>query len=431
MTLQYLRLGAETPFVQSVQSEKYPYSVEFNPHAAATLKDAEILLTSAQMETLEKRVHLDPKPYNAATVDRFFRVRYKDESSQDLAITTWSHLSWSCKKIQYVSGTLAIGLTLLALIGPPFYIVVAAYVGAVASTCLFGWSLHRYHIAEKQLAVWRSPGEDFAQKRKDALELPLPQILKKKCYFHPTQPTGTLLGVEILSIFRREFKQFATPLLAKTCNTPEEQHRWVLAFFQNNPFGIKFFEDNPQLANEAGWKEVQKFEEQIDLMLKVMKHIEEAYVQDASKRLGAVKLKYETIQKAFVEKTRAYSEANRIPLLNANNYFQRVSKVLNTECLEPIHALYLRDKAKADFFGSLVYSQVRTLLEEANKGLLLDQAYTLDPTIFADPAKFVPGNFQQELDAMTANFPQNVIDKAKALAPQEPYQNFVTAAFQA
>jgi hypothetical protein len=55
------------------------------------------------------------------------------------------------------------------------------------------------------------------------------------------------------------------------------------------------------------------------------------------------------------------------------------------------------------------------------------QAYTLE--VIRDPATFVPGNYQQELDAITANFPQKVIDKAKAIAPQERYQNFVAAAF--
>jgi hypothetical protein len=165
-------------------------------------------------------------------------------------------------------------------------------------------------------------------------------------------------------------------------------------------------------------------------LVKVMKHIEESYVAEFPKRKEAVKQKHEAIQKAFVEKTQAYTKSKKIPFLNANNYFQRVLKVLKAECLDPILAIHERDCEKVNSFGSLVYPQVKALLEEANKGLLLDQKdYKLDPTTFADPAKFVPGNFQQDLDAVTEKFPQNVITKAKEIDSNPLYQRFVDVAF--
>lgn len=428
-TLQFLRLGAATPFVQGVQSEKYPYSVSLNPHTTPTLKEAEILLTSAHVESLQERVQLDPKKPTEAIVDKFFRVRYKAEAPRNLAVKTWSRLFWNCKKIQYVSGIFAIGLTLLALQGPPVYIVIASYVGAVASTCLFGWSLHRYRIAEKQLAVWRSPGEHFAQKRKAALELPLHEMSKKKCHFHPAQPTGTLLGVEIFSVFRRDFKQFATPLLDRTCNTPAEQHQWVLDFFKGNPFGITFFVDNPHLSDEPGWKKVLMFQEQFNKLTELLKSLEKSYVAQFNTNQDAAKQKYEAIQKSVLDKAKAFCEGQKMVPLRVQLFHSRILSILDEECLSKIHALSKRHKGQADYPCSIVFPQVRALLEEAQKGLLEDQPYTLDATAFADEGKFIPKNIQEELDAITANYPQNVIDKAKAVDSVPLYHQFIDAAF--
>jgi len=300
-------------------------------------------------------------------------------------------------------------------------------VGAVASACLFGWSLHRYHLAETQLAVWQKPGEDFAQKRKAALELPLPQIMEKKCHFHFGQ--GTLLDVEILSIFRTDFKQFATPLLARKCDTPEAQHRWVLEFLRNNPFIVKFFEKNPELAGIPKWGDVQKFQEQFDLIVKIMEHLEKGYAAETAfkKREEGAKQPYDSIWKNFNEKVKE----QKMPFLQKQNYYKRVSKILKEECLDPIHELYKQDHSRTSYYGSLIYPQVRAFLEEANKGLLLDQDYKLDAATFANPAKFVPADMQQEINALVAKFPQNVIEKAKVIAPEEAYQDFIAAAFKA
>jgi hypothetical protein len=359
-----------------------------------------------------------------AIVDKFFRVRYKNDDPQALAVKTWSHLLWNCKKIQFVLGIFAIGLTLLALQGPPFYVVVALYVGAVASTCLFGWSLHRYHIAEKELALWQRPGEDFATKRRAALELSLQEMIQKKCHFRYDQPTGTLLGVEILLVFRRDLQQFATPLLARACDTPEQQHQWVLDFFKGNPFGMRFFKDNLPLANEAGWKDIQKFQEQIDQLVTLINTLEKSYVAQCHTNQSAAKEKADAIEQCFSEKGDVFCKKQKFFALKADLFHARVLKILKTECLDPIRALEQKEKEKGDFFGSLVYHQIRALLVEARKGLLEDQPYTLDQTVFTDLEKFVSGNFEQELDAITAPYPQNVIVKAKANAPKEARQEY-------
>ncbi|HEX2580307.1 MAG TPA: hypothetical protein VHK67_07895 [Rhabdochlamydiaceae bacterium] len=423
---QYLRMGKETFFIQGIKSGSYPYSVILDRDKTATLEDAGILLTSAQMESLEQRVQLIPQT-KVALVDKFFKVWCKTEAPQALAVKTWSYLLSSCKKIQYASGMVGIGLIVLILQKPPLYVIVGAYVGVVALACLFGWSLHKYHLAEKELAVWQSPGEDFAKKRKAALELPLPQIIQKKCHFHDGE--GMLLGVEILSIFRRDFKEFATPLLARECKTPQEQHRWVSEFWQNAPLVVKFFEENPGLLEDKRWKDVQKFQEQFDLFVKVLEYLKTGYVADFSRRIEAPKQKYEAIQKAFAEKSLAHFKDKKTPALQSNLYAQRVSKILEEECLGPIYALHLKDKSKVENFGSLVYPQLRMFLEEANKGLLLDQPYMLDTDAFKDPTKFVPADLQNEVDALVSKFPQNVIDKAKAVASQPAYHDFIAAVF--
>jgi hypothetical protein len=331
--------------------------------------------------------------------------------------------------VGYGSGIVAVGLTLIALQGAPVYIIVALYVSTVAFTCLAGWSLHRYHVADKQLAVWQRPGEDFAQKRKAALELQLPEMIQKKCHFHPDQPTGTLLGVEMFSVFRREFKQFATPLLERKCDTPAQQHQWVLDFSKGIPFAIKFFEGNPHLASERGWEDVQKFQKQFDQLLELMKILKESYVPQFNKNLEVVEEKYKAIQKSFSEKAQAFCDRQKLVPLRAQLYHKRVSDILKKECLDNIYAIYTRHKGQAEYPCSTVYPQVRALLEEAQKGLLADQPYTLDETAFADAGKLLPKDFQEELNAVTASYPQNVITKAKEIDSVPLYHQFVEAAF--
>ncbi len=424
----FFRFGSDTPFVQGIKSEKYPYSVSLNSAVTLpTLKEAEILLTSAHMNSLKDRVQVN---FDAEIVDTFFRVELNEKAPRNLALKSWSDLQWKFKVIGFGSGVVAVGLTLIALQGAPVYIIVALYTGTVASTCLVGWSLHRYHVADKELALWRSPGEDFAKRRKAALELSLQEMIQNKCHFCPEQKTGTLFAVEILSVFRRGFKQFATPLLDRKCDTSEQQHVWMSDFFKGNPFGIKFFEENLHLASERGWEDVLKFQNQIEQLLKVRKHIEEVYVADFAKREDAAKQKYEAIEKAFNEKTSAYFKANKeIPFLKANNYYQKVLKVLKTECLDPIRTLYLRDHEKVHSFDSLVYLQVRAMLEEAQKGFIEEQPYQPDETAFADAGKFIPKNFLEELDAITALYSQKVITKAKEINSLPIYQQFIDAAF--
>ncbi len=429
-TAAFFRSGLEAPFVQGVKSDKYSYSVRPNLDVTPpTLNDAEIRLTSSQVESLKDRVQVDPKKPEIEIVDKFFRLEFNNKPPRKLALECWGDLQRKCKVIGFGSGFVAVSLTLIALRGAPIYVIVALYVGTVASTCLAGWSLHRYHLADKQLAFWQSPGEDFAQKRKTALGLPLHEMIQKKCHFHPEQLTGTLFAIEILSVFRRDFKHFATPLLDRKCDTPALQHQWVLDFFKGNPFAIKFFADNPHLSNESGWDNVQKFQIQIDQLIALMTALEKSCEAQSNTNQEAAKNKYDTLQKGVLDKGNAFCERQQLAELRAQLYFFRVLPILNEECLSKIHALYLRDNAKANSFGSLVYPQVRALLEEANKGLLQDQAYTLDATVFADPAKYVTGNFQEELDAITVNFPKNVIDKAKAIDSLPMYHQFIDAAF--
>ncbi len=429
-TAAFFRFGSETFFVQGVKSAKYPYTVKPNPDEAAPTPDnADLLFTSSQMDSLKDRVTVNSKTPNVEIVDKFFRLEFKDKERRELALKTWGDLQWKCKAIGFGSGFVAVSLTLIAWHGPPAYIIVALYVGIVASTCLAGWSLHRYHVADKELTVWQRPGEDFAQKRKAALGLSLQEMIQEKCHFHPKQPTGMLFAVEILSVFKRDFKQFATPLLARKCDTPALQHQWVLDFFKGNPFVIKFFEGNPHLAKEAEWKDVQKFQTQFDLLSKFMKTLKESYAAQFDTNQKAAQEKQDSIKKNFEDKTKAFFEGQKLVYLRAQLYRSRVAPILNEECFSKINALYLRHKEQADYACSVIYLQVRTLLEAAQKALLEEQPYTLDEAAFADPAKFIPKNFQEELDAITASYQQNVITRAKAIDPLPLYHRFVDAAF--
>lgn len=429
-TAAFFRLGAEAPFVQGVKFENYPYSVSLNCTVTPpTLTDAEILLTSAHMNFLKDRVQVDSTNSNIEIVDNFFKVACNENAPRNLALKTWGDLQWRTRVIGFGSGGIAGGLALIALKGAPVYIVVALFTGIVAFLCLVGGSWHRYHIADNELTMWKSPGEDFALKRKAALEFPLQQMIQKKCHFCPKQLTGTLLGVEMLSVFRRDFKKFATTFLARTCDTPEQQHKWVSEFLEGNLVALTFFEEN-SLANEWGWENVLKFQNQISQLRVLINTLQEEHVGQFNKNKDAAKQKSNDTKKNVSEKAKAFSERNKILPLRAQLYLSRVSKIMKTEYLDKIHELSLREKAKADFCYSLVYSQVRALLEEAQKGLLEDKPYVPDEKAFKDPSQFVLGNFQEELDAICAPYPQNVIEKSKAIDKAVPlFHQFVDAAF--
>jgi hypothetical protein len=327
-----------------------------------------------------------------------------------------------------LSGVASVGLILLSLQDLPKDIVVSLYVSAVAALCFAGWSLQKYHAAGKELAIWQSPGEDFAQRRTASLALPLDQISLKKCHYHHEQTGGALLGVEMLFVFKRDFKRFVQPLLAKKCDTDEQKQQWVKDFFKSNPLMIKFFVDNPHLIEEAGWDQVETFQQQFDLLMKLEKQVIEKFKADQE----IAKQKHGVIKKTFQDKVPVVCGEQKITKLFAQYYFGMVMPVLQEECLTKIHNAYLEHSKHLDSFYAEVYTQIRPWLEDANKVLIEGKPSTFDANGFADPEKFLPNDFQEKLNAIIADFPKNVIDKAKLTAPDEAeYGAFVDAVFTA
>ncbi len=426
LTLQFFSQGSTSPGIEEYLSSKNPYSVTRNNKDAPTALNVETFLTNVQKEPLQNRVHTDARTPNVTVVDKLFDVTVKAEAPRDKAIKIWDELRSGSKTIGILSGVAAAGLILLSLQDLPADIVVSLYVSAVAALCFAGWSLKKYNEAGKELAIWQSPGEDFAQKRKAASELPLGQISLKKChYHHEKQAEGTLLGIEMLFIFKRSFERFAEQFLARKCDTPEQKQRWVMDFFKANPLVIRFFVDNPHLIEEAGWNDVQTFQQQFDQLLK----LDELVLEQFEKDQDTAKQKHAGILKAFKEKAPVVCSTQNIRKLSAQHYFGRVMSALQEECLTKIHEANKEHRKHLEVFYSEVYLQVRPWFEHSYK-VLKGEVSAFDANGFAEPAKFLPKDFQQKLDAVTANFPQNVIAKAKEKDPDNAqYCAFVDAVF--
>jgi hypothetical protein len=433
LTLQFFSQGFDHPDIEKQLSSKYPYSVTRNAKEAPTAQNVEAFLTEVQKEPLQKRVQINPNTPKVAVVDGLFQVKLKSSAVRIKAVDVWSELRSGSRTIGILSGVAVVGLILLSLQDLPIDIVVSLYVSAVASCCFAGWSLQKYRQAEKELAVWERPGEDFAQKRKGDLGLPLHQISQKQCHYHSVKQedgsflaAGSLFGVEILFIFKREFESFAKPLLEAKCDTPEQKKQWVTHFFKANPLAIKFFVDNPHLKeDEAGWNTVEVFQKQFDQLMKLKEDVEKIFKTDHE----TAKQKHDEILKAFEVRAQEVITDQKITPLFGDYYLGKVRPVLKKECLDKISPVYEEHSKQQEALYPEVYLQIRPWLEHARK-VLQGMESTFDANGFADPAKFFPKDFQPKLDAVTANYQQKVIAKAKRKNPNNvQYCAFVDAVF--
>jgi len=428
--VSFLREGLANPEIGKWDYSHYPYSVRPNLRKVPTLQEAEESIIGMQKASLSERVQpVSGKPH-LAYVDQFFIVRSQTKAPTSEALKLWSHLRSQTQKIGIGSGIGAIGLAFFAFWGAPIYIEVALLVGIVAACCFAGWSFQRYHTAEKQLAVWRSPAEDFALRRNASLELPLDKISEQKCHYHLDQPGGTLLGIEIFCLLKHSFKQFAEPLLARKCDSPDQQHQWVADFFTSNPLMINFVRDNPHLAGEKEWQAVIKFQEQMILLQEMLENIKSQYTPQLPKSMEFARIQWEGLKSLMEGKADEASKTLELDSTTAERYQKMVLQALYEEHLVKIYILIQQHQIKTKFFYSLVYSQVRVLLEQASVGLLEQKPFTLDPDAFTDLNKVIP-DFSQELQAIAALFPQNVIVKARSLFSADlEYQQFIDEVFK-
>jgi hypothetical protein len=416
LTLHFLSQGIHYPDIEKYLSSKTPYSVIRTDKDAPTVQNIETLLKDIQEQPLEKRVHINPQLPKVAVVDGLFQVKLNSGEFRRKAVEVWSELRSGSKKIGILSGVAVVGLILLSLQDLPLDIVVSLYVSAVAACCFAGWSLGKYREAEKELAVWQSPGEDFAQRRKGSSELPLDQISQKQSHYHLVKQEdesflaeGSLLGVEMLFIFKRDFVSFAKPLLETQCDTPDQKKQWVAHFFQANPLAIKFFIDNPYLKeDEAGWNTVEAFQKQFDQLLKLKEEVGKQFKTDDE----TAKQKHDEILKTFEVRAQEFITVQKMTPLFGEYYLERVRSVLKQECLDKISPVYHEHSKQQEAFYPEVYLEIRPWLEHANK-IFQGIESTFDANGFADPPKFLPQAFQPKLDEVTANYHQNVIKKAK------------------
>ncbi len=413
-SISFFNNGPDIPIVREYQSSRYPYMVRLSVLTKPpTLGVAEALVKSTVNKELKDRVKPFPKS-NIVTVDTFFRVLSPANAPKEEAIKLWSDLSWRCKKICIESCVAAAGFILLILQGLPMTITIVLFVGTVVACCYAGQSLQRLHIAEKELLAWKSPGEDFALRRKATLELPLQKIAEQKSHFHPERPGGTLLGVEIFYLFTKNFEPFAKHLLEKQPATPDEQLQWVVDFFTGNPLRINFFFNNSHLLKEEKWKAVEKFRDEIFKLEDKLNFLREIEKKEMPQDRKAVH------QAAAA---RACRKLN-IDIPADERYQQMVLQVLNEEYVAQISELGEKYQLKMSHFCPLFYPQVRKLLEQANQVLLKQQPYALEAIDFH--TLDLP---LQEYQAILKQYPKNAYENAKYLSADDQYQKFLAEVF--
>ncbi len=413
----YFRYGPDIAGVKELQYSSFPYKVQPHPEKVATAKDAESLIKGVKNDSLKERVQLT-RP-NSYTVDQFFRVIAPQNAPKAKALKLWDNLRSRCQLLGIGTGLSALSLTVLALRHPPIYFTVALFVGTVVSCFFAGWSYQRYQVADHQVSVWRNPGEDFALRRKTALELPLNEIMKKKCFIGNSE--GTLLGVEILHLFKLHFKQFAEPLLEKKCDQPKEKSKWISDFFISNPLLIDFFKENPSLDKEEGWTEILHVQQSLSHLQTFLDW--KSQIPKQEQHAADVKKKFQDSFQSLITKV---GKDMSLDAPQVADYQKKIFQALDEELFSKISTLIQEHKTQAAALDAQVYPDLRDLLDKFNKNVFEQKIFFLDFYKFRN----LP-DFQRDLEKLRDLFPQNVIEKAKSLSQDDPtYQRFVAEIFK-
>jgi hypothetical protein len=431
LILNFYRYGQEIPEVKALYSSA-PYLLFSNPDKAATLKDAEPLLKSAQKDALKDRVqwNLQQASY---IVDRFFRVLPLKTPSPEDALKLWNTLRSHCQMIVIGTGLIAIGLTVAALRGASPFIEVALFAGIVAACCFAGWGYQRFTIADHQVAVWRSPGEDFAQRRTSDLELSLEKICQNKCHYHGRRSKGTLLGIEILYRLSQYFKNFAPTLLTTECGQAHEQQQWVVECFTSNPLMIDFFKENPYLTEEEEWEDIQQIRQKLTELEVFSKNLQGDFLARWKVRISRWEQRALRVQQEMrVELDAGFEEAvkkHKIAPETAALYHQRLLQTMNEELFGKISRFIEALKEKLNHPKSFLYVPARYLLIQAYHVLIENKTLPLRP--YATPQELIFDLLQGEFHEIIKQFSKNFKAKARALAPQEEaYQEFLNDSFK-
>jgi hypothetical protein len=170
---------------------------------------------------------------------------------------------------------------------------------------------------------------------------------------------------------------------------------------------------------------VKKILTQITRLLELQKILQDRYVPEFAKNEQKAAELQHALKEVFQKKGVAVCAQLSLDPPTAELYKNWLLQDLNEEYLYKISALVEQHRVITTHFRVLLYPQFRALLEQAVQGLLLQQPYTLDRI----NRSIVP-DFQHELNAIAQLYPQNVIDKAKASAP-DGYQKFLAEVFKA
>jgi hypothetical protein len=220
--------------------------------------------------------------------------------------------------------------------------------------------------------------------------------------------------VEIFYLFTKNFEPFAKHLLERQPTTPDQQLQWVNDFLKANPLMIDFFWNNPHLPKEKEWKAVEEFRNEI---LKLKDKLDFLLRLEKKEMPPSVKARYQAAAATARLKL-------KIDFFAAEPYKQMLLQALDEVYVSKISELVETHQEKMSHFCSLMYPQVRLLLEQANQGLLERNPYQLQPFDFQSLDLLF-----QAYNAIQVQYPQNVYEYAKYLSAHDQYQDFLAEVF--
>lgn len=241
------------------------------------------------------------------------------------------------------------------------------------------------------------------------------------------KPPTRSLTIDDYRKYCEDFRNFADPLVAKKCDTVEETHKWVTDFFDQNPFKTDLFKGNPELPiwpPKEKWKRIKVFQfhylhlkQQYDNLTLHWQKIQPKIQDKAKMKCESMKSQVEAAAKTAA-KTLALDDSN------AQQYQVLLMQVFDEELTSKISEL---GSVGEEHRGVFAYSQVDDFFKKAYHELILGKKpFILIPATWQ---KMIT-DFQDDLDKISQNYPQNVISKAKALFQDPAFHTFVDRVFK-
>lgn len=232
------------------------------------------------------------------------------------------------------------------------------------------------------------------------------------------------LGFTEYDQYCKEFRKFADPLNNKECETAEEQHQRVAGFLDKNPFETDFFKDNREWMPglERKWQRIHVFQYHYKNLKQLYDNLRVDWPR-IQKHQKEAKTKCEQNKSKVVEAAIIAAKDLNLDVTTVQLYKGLLLQAFEEEYSSKIAALC---SITVEHRGLLAYSQVDDFFNKAYHELILKkEPFVLIPA----SVKKMVSDFQEQLDNISQNYPQNVIEKAKALSADSVFHAFVDRVF--